>query len=208
MSEEENAPAPGPQGSSQAKGGLLGHIKKHWAMYAIGGGGLLLVVSLMALKGNNQQQSNNAQDLTNGSYTVPSGGALDTMGGMSSDTFDSMYSMLQGLTSVEANNNNILQKIAGGDTTSGVPSGPVNSAPLPASKGTTGLSNNFWTYTTKAGDTLSSITKFAGWDPQHQKGGGTDFLYGYRNNAQIFGYYGVNPNDPNAKLPAGVKISL
>jgi cytoskeletal protein RodZ len=78
----------------------------------------------------------------------------------------------------------------------------------PAPQGTSGMTNNFWVYTTKSGDTLNSITNMAGWDSAHQSGGGPGFLINYRNNSQVLSSRGINTSNPNAKLPSGIQLSL
>lgn len=83
-----------------------------------------------------------------------------------------------------------------------------HSPPQPAAKGTSGLSNNFWIYTVKPGDTLNSITALAHWTSAQQSGGGPGFLYNYRNNNAIFSSAGVDVNQPDAQLPVGLQISL
>ncbi len=94
--------------------GILGHLKKHWAVYTIGIGGATLVVAIIALKSGNQaspDQTGVGNDLSN-----PNMHTTDTTGGMSNDSADinSIASMVQGLTSLEAQNYNLLQTLANG----------------------------------------------------------------------------------------------
>lgn len=77
----------------------------------------------------------------------------------------------------------------------------------PLGKGTSGYSNNFYTYTTKGGESIASLNQLAGWN-----GTGNNVQF-YRNNADILrniGYLDSNGAvvNPDATLPQGVKLSL
>jgi len=184
--------------------GLKGHLKKNWIFYSLGIGGATLLVAFLALRSNSNSQ---AASMPTGSTSGVPGMTPDSMNS------DSLNSMMQGLVSLENQNSQVLQQLANAPTT-GAGTNPTGGStwtatPTPAAKNTSGLSNNFWVYTTKAGDTLDSITKMAGWTPQQQVGGGPGFLYNYRNNASIFSSLGINnPSQANTPLPVGYQISL
>jgi hypothetical protein len=70
-----------------------------------------------------------------------------------------------------------------------------------------GVSNNFYQYTTNGTETIASLNAKAGWN------GTSNNVQFYRNNADILrqiGYTDANgsPINANATLPSGVKLSL
>jgi len=113
-------------------GGLAGHFKKHAAIYMIGIGGATLVVAVIAMKGNSSQ-SDSSQTGVGYKMNNPNVGTTDTMGGSSAD-INSLNSMVQGLTSIESQNYNLLQQIANGMQPKPAPAPTPAPTPTPKPK--------------------------------------------------------------------------
>ena len=194
MAEQEGPPNDGATPPSMG-GGIKANLKKHWILYVVGIGGAVLVMLYIA------NQSNTATGTT----------AIDTTGANSNlygtgvanaGTDPSTDSLLQGLTSVEASNANILQGLANTGATTNTDIWPQ--IPDPGAVGDPGVSKNSFVYTIKNGDTYASLTKAAGWSNSRP-----DFLENYSGNQSIFSAMGINgPADVNKPLTAGYKLRL
>ncbi len=92
------------------------------------------------------------------------------------------------------------------------PIGPIGGIPVqppyqhksPSPKGTHGMSDNYWLYTTQATDTLQHVNDVIGkWGKQ-----GPAFLTGYRDNAVVLQSWGVDLSNYHKALPAGIVLSV
>lgn len=209
MADDSMAPADTGDSAGAAPGGgkktgLMAHIKKNWVIYSLGLGGATLIVGIIAVRNKNAPSGGNP---TGVNLTDPSIGHTDTMGGMSSDTSSSMYSLLQGLSSLEAQNYTTLQTIAnGGSGTTTTTTPPTAQTIFPWAAGTHNDKSHWQPYVTKAGDTIASLNQYAGWGKLtslDQSGNNVDL---YRNNSNIFQQLGIT--SPTQAIPVGTTISI
>jgi hypothetical protein len=213
---------PGDTGGGQ-QGGFISKIPGGW--WTVGIGAATVIIGIIMISKMNNSNNNAAAGAPSGSsaYYPYSGssGTSDT----SNTVGGALDSQLSGLLSQEQINNQALQSILAALTpptaTTGGTNTTVNGNPtqtplpytggtlMPIAKGTAGYSNNFSVYTTKAGDTLDSITNAIGWSANKQKNGGPQFLYNYRNNSDLFNQAGISKTyNPDMTLPSGIKISV
>lgn len=189
------------QQAAPAEHGVEGHFKKHWAIYLIGIGAATLVV-IMISNYNNQNSAAMGASGPTYSGTIPSdqlpGAQIEADIGNLQKSMDVQTSFLQTIANTLTGASNATQPTTGGGTTTT----PTQSI-FPWAKGTPGASNNFWVYTTKAGDSAASLNNMANWGQY-----GPSFFEGYRNNMQILQNMGYDFSHPNSPLPVGTKVNL
>lgn len=202
-----NAASGGMGAAPIAGGGIKGHFQRNWPIYTIGLGALTILV-IIYMNGRNNSVNNNL-----GSTSGTMGNAPDQLWGSQLDAD------LQQLMTVQNQQIGLLQQMANGTTNPSnnppAPNPPINipdrnfinhwrSTLLPSPKNTAGMSNNFWVYFTKQGDTAASInSNVAHWDPNNP----SKFM-SYRNNADILHGIGYDTSNPFAPLPAGIAVSV
>lgn len=195
MAEEQQQPA------ATEHHGVEGHFKKHWAVYLIGIGAATLVV-IMVHNYNSQNQPTMGAGGPTYSGTIPSdqlpGAQIEADIGNLQKSMDVQTSFLQ--TIANAFTNPAPTTNGGGTTVTGTSNAQ---SIFPLAKGTAGFSNNFWVYTTKAGDSATSLNNMANWS-QH----GPGYFENYRNNAAILANIGYDFSHPNSPLPVGTKVNL
>ncbi len=191
--------ASGTGGAPIAGGGIKGHLQRNWPMYTVGLGALTILV-IIYMNGRNNSLNNNL-----GSTSGTMGNAPDQLWGSQLDAD------LQQLMTVQNTQVGLLQQVLNGQTNpSNNPPAPTTNGIFniktwfnPAPKNTPGMSNNFWVYFTKQGDTAASInSNVAHWGSDPNK------FMNYRNNAEILHGIGYDTSNPFAPLPAGIAVSV
>lgn len=177
-----------PGGAPLAGGGIKGHFQRNWPIYTVGLGALTILV-IIYVNGQNNSLNNNL-----GSTSGTMGNAPDQLWGSQLDAD------LQQLMTVQNQQIGLLQQMANGVTNPS--NNPSITTVLPSPKNTSGMSNNFWVYTTKPGDTAASINSMANW------GTDTSKFMNYRNNADILHGLHYDTSNPFAPLPAGIAVSV
>lgn len=176
-------------------GGIKGHLKKNWPIYTIAIGGATLFFIMIGNYNRNQQ-------------------AVDTLGKYQGQVPNSQYDSatadynMMNLQSALNTQTAVLDNLGKAITSLGsVPSkGGSNTAVqtiFPYPKNTPGMSNNFWVYTTQAGDTAASLANKANWGQW-----GPSYFENYRNNWAILANVGYQFDNPNTAIPVGTKVSL
>ena len=205
---------------NETAGGIKGMFAKHWKLW-LGGIGVAVLgyVAWQYFQGNTA----NGTATTLGGAAAASG--TTAPGSVDGSQLDADY---QSMMSLQNQNlgvlNQILTQLQGGTTTGGGGGGGGGGSGfnpqtlMPASKNTSGLSNNFWIYTSQPGDTLASIDPTS-WVTQQSSGAlnsqgklawqpGINPVDQYRNNDAIFKQIGFDPTKAGAVLPVGTRISL
>lgn len=202
-----------PGNDDQQDGGFISKVPGGW--WTIGIGAATVVIGILTL--HKMGQSNG---------TAPSGSEAyypyhpNTSAGSSQDTGGTvpgaMDNQLTGLLGQEQINNQILQAILANLTGKTNPGGtpkptpdPVDPPPhwrhgpppvkLPAV-------SNHWIYTTKRGDTLNSLNKFAHWGSLNSLNQSGNNVYKYLGNDKIFSKEKIT--GVNQQIPVGTHILL